>query len=249
MYGPALDAQLKPHGLTIRHFPQSFEFSTLGGWIATRSGGHFATLYTHIDDFVESTARGHADRHHRVAALARLGRGSQSGSDVHRLGGNSRHHHRGVDAAAGPADVSRGRVGAVSEHLQGGRCGPPDFARREYIPANCRVLDEGEAFNSGAGNGDEAVLVLAFESADHPLEPWMKRALECCADHGGKIPADAVEDSHRRRGDARRAAGAWRNAFLNAPYLMDTVAAMGMVSDTFETVDHVGATSRIFIGR
>ena len=26
----------------------------LGGWIATRGGGHFATLYTHIDDFVES---------------------------------------------------------------------------------------------------------------------------------------------------------------------------------------------------
>ena len=34
--------------------PQSFEFSTLGGWIATRSGGHYATNYTHIDDFVES---------------------------------------------------------------------------------------------------------------------------------------------------------------------------------------------------
>src|SRR5262249_32049906 len=53
-YGPALEAQLKPHGLTLRHFPQSYEYSTLGGWIATRSGGHFATLYTHIDDLVES---------------------------------------------------------------------------------------------------------------------------------------------------------------------------------------------------
>src|SRR6266446_10397918 len=53
-YGPALEAQLRPHGLTLRHFPQSFECSTLGGWIATRSGGHYATLYTHIDDFVES---------------------------------------------------------------------------------------------------------------------------------------------------------------------------------------------------
>ncbi|MDQ6691374.1 MAG: FAD-binding oxidoreductase, partial [Candidatus Dormibacteraeota bacterium] len=52
--GPELEAQLKPHGLTLRHFPQSFELSTLGGWIATRSGGHFATLYTHIDEFVES---------------------------------------------------------------------------------------------------------------------------------------------------------------------------------------------------
>src|SRR5262245_9835941 len=52
--GPALEDQLRPHGLTLRHYPQSFEFSSLGGWIATRSGGHFATLYTHIDDFVES---------------------------------------------------------------------------------------------------------------------------------------------------------------------------------------------------
>jgi alkyldihydroxyacetonephosphate synthase len=41
--------------LTLRHFPQSFEFSTLGGWIATRAGGHYATQYTHIDDFVEAT--------------------------------------------------------------------------------------------------------------------------------------------------------------------------------------------------
>src|SRR5262249_26958605 len=52
--GPALEAQLRPAGLTLRHFPQSFEFSSLGGWIATRSGGHYATLYTHIDDFVEA---------------------------------------------------------------------------------------------------------------------------------------------------------------------------------------------------
>ena len=52
--GPALEDQLRPHGLTLRHFPQSFEFSSLGGWIATRSGGHYATLYTHIDEFVEA---------------------------------------------------------------------------------------------------------------------------------------------------------------------------------------------------
>src|SRR5260221_10326671 len=45
---------MKRHGVTLRPFPQSFEYSTLGGWIATRSGGHFASLYTHIDDFVES---------------------------------------------------------------------------------------------------------------------------------------------------------------------------------------------------
>src|SRR5436190_1413484 len=46
--GPGLEDQLRAHGLTLRHFPQSFEYSTLGGWIATRAGGHFATGPTHI---------------------------------------------------------------------------------------------------------------------------------------------------------------------------------------------------------
>src|SRR6185503_5413436 len=48
--GPQLEDALAPHGLTLRHFPQSFEFSTLGGWLATRAGGHYATGPTHIDD-------------------------------------------------------------------------------------------------------------------------------------------------------------------------------------------------------
>ena len=52
--GPELAAQLKTHGLALRHFPQSYEFSTLGGWIDPRRG-HYAMQYTHIDDFVECT--------------------------------------------------------------------------------------------------------------------------------------------------------------------------------------------------
>ena len=66
--GPRLEAQLGEHGLTLRHFPQSFEYSTLGGWIATRAAGHFATVRTHIEDFVESVARDHAGRRVGVAA-------------------------------------------------------------------------------------------------------------------------------------------------------------------------------------
>jgi alkyldihydroxyacetonephosphate synthase len=52
--GPALEKQLRSLDLTLRFYPQSFELSTLGGWIATRAGGHFATVETHIDDVVES---------------------------------------------------------------------------------------------------------------------------------------------------------------------------------------------------
>src|SRR5262249_41036693 len=43
--GPDLEERLQEHRLTLRHFPQSFEFSTLGGWISTRAGRPFPALY------------------------------------------------------------------------------------------------------------------------------------------------------------------------------------------------------------
>lgn len=48
--GPEIEAQLKPHGYTLGHFPQSWELSTLGGWIATRSSGQQSYLYGRIED-------------------------------------------------------------------------------------------------------------------------------------------------------------------------------------------------------
>ena len=107
--GPAIEAALKPHGFALRHYPQSFEFSTLGGWIATRSGGHFATLYTHIDDLVESlrtiTPAG-------VMESRRLpGSGAGPSPDRMMIGseGVARCHHRSVDAAARAAPLPRRR--------------------------------------------------------------------------------------------------------------------------------------------
>src|SRR4029079_3984205 len=55
IYGPGIEDALRKTPLTMRHYMQAYRCSTLGGWIATRSGGHYATLYTHIDEFVEST--------------------------------------------------------------------------------------------------------------------------------------------------------------------------------------------------
>ena len=54
VYGPHLEEQLKPYCLTLGHFPQSFEFSTLGGWVVTRSAGQESTYYGKIEDMVVS---------------------------------------------------------------------------------------------------------------------------------------------------------------------------------------------------
>jgi alkyldihydroxyacetonephosphate synthase len=102
-------------------------------------------------------------------------------------------------------------------------------------PTNCRLLDAGEAETAGAGDGSHAVLILGFESADHALDPWIARALECAADHGGRVPAEPVRTRTDEAAAREGAAGAWRQAFLNAPYLRDALVSLGLISDTFET--------------
>jgi len=52
--GPDLEDALRPHGLAVRHFPQSYFHSTLGGWVATRGAGHFSTLLAKIEDRVQA---------------------------------------------------------------------------------------------------------------------------------------------------------------------------------------------------
>jgi alkyldihydroxyacetonephosphate synthase len=101
-------------------------------------------------------------------------------------------------------------------------------------PSNCRLLDPGEAELMAGAPPGRAVLVLGFESADHPLDPWIARAVECCRDLGGDVvdgPTTSVSGTGAREGEA----GAWRNAFVQAPYLRDTLIAGGVLSETFET--------------
>jgi alkyldihydroxyacetonephosphate synthase len=50
--GPAAEAGLGAHGMTLGHFPQSFEYATVGGWVATRSAGQASTGYGKIEDMV-----------------------------------------------------------------------------------------------------------------------------------------------------------------------------------------------------
>ena len=229
VFGPALEAQLKPHGMTLRHFPQSFECSTLGGWIATRSGGHFATLYTHIDDLVESlravTPKG-------VIETRRLP-GSGAGPSPDRL-------LIGSEGILGIITQAWMRLQDRPKFRAGGAVQFPDFftaanalraiSQAGLYPANCRILDAEEAFNTGAADGSVAIMVLAFESGDHPVEPWMARARECCADHGGKTGGSDTADAHRAG-----AAGAWRNAFIRMPFARERTIERGVINDTFET--------------
>ena len=85
---------------------------------------------------------------------------------------------------------------------------------------------------NGAGDGSFTLLVVSFESSDHPVEAWMDRASECAADHGGAPDVDwrANPDAH-----LRGAVGAWRDAFIKMPYSREILTPHRIISDTFES--------------
>jgi alkyldihydroxyacetonephosphate synthase len=111
------------------------------------------------------------------------------------------------------------------------------LSQSALFPTNCRLLDGAEAAISAGVSGVEGgLLVLGFESADHPVDAWMARAVELVTDHGGSIP-DGVKTSSDDSTEASRtgAVGAWRNAFVRAPYTRDALVRMSVIADTFET--------------
>ncbi|MDQ2907598.1 MAG: FAD-binding oxidoreductase [Chloroflexota bacterium] len=229
--GAELERQLKPSGLTLRFFPQSFEYSTLGGWIATRAGGHFATLYTHIDDLVES-----------LQAVTPIGIMESRRLPASGAGPNPDRMWLGSEGILGIVTQAWVRVGKRPTFRAALPVQFADFFRAVeavraisqagLYPANCRLLDPLEASINGAGDGTHAVLVLTFESADHPLDAWLKRALELCADFGGEFNADTAQQQDAHRSGA---AGQWRERFLRMPWYREELTARGIISDTFET--------------
>jgi alkyldihydroxyacetonephosphate synthase len=225
--GPRLEAQLGEHDLTLRHFPQSFEYSTLGGWIATRAAGHFATVWTHIEDLLESlraiTPSG--------AWESRRLPGSGAGVSPDRLLAGSEGTLGVITEAwvrVQPRPPHRSSRGVSFEQFLTGAEAVRAISQAGLHPSNCRLLDAGEAGLTMAGDGSRALLVLGFESTDHPVEEAMVRALAICAEHGGEI-------SEQREEGAGDAVSSWREAFLGAPYVRDTLVAAGVLAETFET--------------
>jgi alkyldihydroxyacetonephosphate synthase len=258
--GPELERQLGEHGFTLRHFPQSFELSTLGGWIATRAAGHFATALTHIEDFLES-----------ARAITPAGTwesrrlpGSGAGISPDRMLAGSE-GILGVITEAWvriqPRPSHRASAAVQFERFLAGAECVRELSQSGLRPANCRLIEASEARLTMAGDGSAALLVLGFESTDHSVEGSMQRALAICAEHGGAVASRRTtgpdDDVSRRRERAAGTAvgagmttggesggsgesgadavGAWRSAFLGAPYMRDVLVAMGVLSETFET--------------
>ena len=235
--GPRLEEQLREHGLTLRHFPQSFEYSTLGGWIATRAGGHFATLYTHIDDLVESVRAVTLDGDWESRRLPGSGAGP---SPDRMLVGSEGILGVIIDAWVRVRERPTEKVsaGVAFDDFAAGAEAVREISQAGLYPSNCRLLDpvESDTTSRRAARQGAAGARLRVGAPSRWRTRWRWRSTSA-GEHGRRAPGEV------RRGAGRRAIGratatpvdAWRHAFLYAPYLRDALVACGVLSDTFET--------------
>jgi alkyldihydroxyacetonephosphate synthase len=179
--GPVLEEQLRPHGLTLRHFPQSFEFSTLGGWLATRAGGHYATGHTRIDDFVQSL---------RVVTPA--GTGTSWRLPASGAGPSPDRFFLGSEGAFGVITEAWMRLQERPRYKAATSVAFADFhraldavrsiARSDLAPANCRLLDPGEAPRSAAASRPPSTWPARTAAvARRPRRAAMRRRGRPCA--------------------------------------------------------------------
>ena len=224
-YGPAAEAALAEHGLTLRFYPQSFERSTVGGWIATRAAGHFSSRLTHVDDLVESTTA--VTPAGRWASRRLPGSGAGPSPDRMLLGSEGT---LGVVTSAWlraqPKPLHRWAATLAAPDLASGCRAVRALLQSGLLPATCRLVDAGEAALSGTLATGEAALVLGLESLGAPLEADAAHALAVCRDAGLRVLESGA------RGEA---GSAWRSTFVRAPYLRESLLLLGVLVETFET--------------
>jgi alkyldihydroxyacetonephosphate synthase len=223
--GPDLEAALGRHGLTFRFFPQSFERSTVGGWLATRAAGHFSTGPTHVDDLVEAirmvTPAG-------VWASRRLP-ASGAGPSPDRLALGSEGTLGVITEAwlrVRPRPTSRSSSVWAFRSFPAGAKAVRGIVQAGLAPATCRLVDATEAALTGTLDSGEAALLLGFETAGGPPDAELAAAATLARDVGGRLVPEQA---------GAAAAGAWRGSFRRAPYLREQLVLLGVLVETFET--------------
>jgi alkyldihydroxyacetonephosphate synthase len=242
--GPEVEKSLSSVGLTLGHFPQSFEYSSVGGWVATRGAGTESTRYGKIEDMVENlrlvTPQGTIE--------TPLVPASATGPDLRQIligsegmiGVITR-----VTLKVRKAPRSRSYVGVLFKTFAEGVEAARSMLQNDIVPNVIRLSDENETRASvalasrhrgslverigtwfllrrGYLGSESAVMILAFEGASEWVSFERKRALTACKSFGGFSVGSGPGKT-------------WHDERFYLPYLRDKLIGMGILVDTLET--------------
>lgn len=232
--GQDLERQLAPHGFRLGHYPQSYEYSTLGGWIATRSSGQQSLGYGRIEDLLAgcrvatfggllelpdlpASAAGPDLKHWVLGSEGRLGIITRASVRVSRLPEHESFHAVVFDSFASAMHAVR----ELAQHGSGlsmlRLSDPEETALLFALP---RRLDEGLrwlGFDSG-----RCVLLFGVSGAQSSSVFSIGRAYATCRAHGG-LPAGPWIGR------------IWKKNRFRGPYLRNSLWDAGYAVDTLET--------------
>ncbi|RLC80009.1 MAG: FAD-binding oxidoreductase, partial [Chloroflexi bacterium] len=243
--GPELEAILNKEGFTLGHFPQSFEFSSLGGWIATRSAGQKSTGYGKIEDMVLSlrvcTPQGLIE--------TRTVPASASGPSLKEILIGSEGVYGIITQATmrvHPLPEAMEHWGVLFPGFEEGIKALREMLQEGFSPATLRLSDEGETgaywamrrvHRGWKGKRDRIVswylekkgyfpggslLILGVEGSREEVERMRRGCLDICRRHRGLVIGRGVGE-------------AWYRERFLLPYLRDDMITWGVMVDTLET--------------
>jgi alkyldihydroxyacetonephosphate synthase len=249
--GPYLEAQLKERGYTLGHFPQSFEYSTLGGWIATRSSGQQSYHYGRIEQLF---AGGHVETPQGVLDLPEFP-ASAAGPEVHEM-------ILGSEGRLGIITHAQVRVRSIpeAEEFYGiffptweqGSAAVREIAQSDVPVSMLRLSNPQET---------ETTLILSGKSwvdlADRGLRLVGQGDQRCLLIYGATGTSRHVRGTSRAVRSISRGFGGlfvgtivghtWQKSRFLSPYLRNTLWTIGIAVDTLETAlpwSQVGAASQ-----
>jgi alkyldihydroxyacetonephosphate synthase len=237
VYGPDAEQLLAEHGLTLGHFPQSFEFSTIGGWVATRSAGQASTGYGRIDKLVQA-----------VRVVTPQGEVSTSAVPATAAGPDLRQLLVGSEGTLGVITEATLRVRPIPAKRHSEAWAIDGFAAgagalRELEQSGTaadvtRLSDEEETrFNLAMAGGkasaltkylsvrmiaNPCLLILSFDGDPDSIRDRRRRAARVLRRHGAVTLGAPV-------------GSAWEKGRFHGPYLRDELLTAGYLVDTLET--------------
>ncbi len=229
--GPAAEALLNARGLTLGHFPQSYEYASLGGYAATRSSGQASTGYGRFDELVVAMVV------QTPAGELRLGRGAASaaGPDLRAL-------LVGSEGAFGIITELTLRVRRLAEspHYEAfffrdwksGIAALRDLEQQRLAPDVARLSDD-----------DETRVQLALSGASRVQRVFLRTRWASClaifgwddTDAKRRKTAVAVVRKHGGFSVGTSAAEKWKHGRYDGPYLRDDLLDAGVLVETLET--------------
>jgi alkyldihydroxyacetonephosphate synthase len=228
--GPDAERLLGEHGLTLGHFPQSFEYASIGGFAATGSAGQASAGYGRFDDLVEAlrvaTPEGGLD----------LGRGpaSAAGPDLRQL-------FLGSEGALGVITEVTARVRPVPAAVRDEAWAFDDFgagceavrrlAQSDALATVTRLSDEAETGVNLAMGGDVGT---ASPAAGGCLLIACHEGAGDAVDRARTVTADILTEAGGRSIGSEIGSG-WRAGRYRGPYLRDALMDAGAQVETLET--------------